>query len=207
MALTQQQWYTKLKGFVPSWWFEKQQYAVAYFNAMAAVFAQVDQDSDDQKNAVFLTRSTTPILDLSGEEQGEITRMGAEQDPSYVTRIQRITSATDPIDIKTAVDELLAVGQCLILEAPIDNAFCSRGTFCSRDSYISDFFRNFFAIVVQPQEHKPYSFAARGNFCSRSDFYGTTSVSGSIYASIVATVNAMKADGVMYSIIESDTLT
>lgn len=207
MALTQEQWYQKIKKFVPSWWFERESLSggalsPALFRAMAALFQQIQQDTDDAQAATFITGATSPILDLLGDERSR-ARLSLELDPAYRTRIQRITSQTDLDDIQTAVDALLLIPPCTIQEAPLTSLYCSRSTFCSRDQFFLNYLRNAFLIVVPRQTHAPYSFTSRSMFCSRSSFAGSNVTSNSIYSSIIATVDAMKADGVLYGIVES----
>lgn len=202
MAQNLEQWYEKLRAWVPSWWFEQERYNVAVFMATAAMFQRVEQDTLDHFNTTFLGQATNPVLDLIASERG-ITRMAGESDSALVVRIQRITSQTDKTAIKQAVDKLLIVAGCKILEAPQNSPYASRRCFASRDEIECSFKENLFTIVVPKQIHVPYSFVSRLNFASRSNFAGTSTTSTAEYASIITAVNAMKAFGVMYRIVES----
>ena len=205
MALTQQQWYEKLRKFVPSWTFEDEKTSVAVFQAIAAVLAQVQSDADASFNATFLSRSTAPILDVEGDERG-VARLTDEEDSSYYPRIQRITSNTDPASIKAIVDSFLLFGECTILESPLDSPYCSRDAYCSRSIFIINATRNYFLILIPKQIHAPYAFCSRLTFTSRhtwqSNFVGSLDASDSIFASIIAAVDQAKAFGVMYGILE-----
>ncbi len=202
MALTQDEWFQKLKKFVPGWWFEKNKYAPALFNGMAAYFSQVQVDGDDQFDATFLTGQTTPILDLSGSEVSK-ERLPGESDPNYVVRIQRITNLSDAPDIKAMVDALLIVPGCKIQNVPFNNIYCNRGSFISRDNYLSGFLQDFFIIIVPKQVHAPYSFASRLYFDNRQNFFGSNVDPTEQFTSIIKQVNDSIAFGVMYSIVES----
>lgn len=202
MALTQAQWNTKIRSLLPSWWFEQDRRTPGLIQAIAAVFAQLDIDANDAFNSTFITRSTAPILDVLGDERN-LTRLSGETDANYASRIQRITSETDKISIKAAVDALLSNPGCKILETPIDNPYLSRGCYLSRDSYLTDIQKNFFWIVIPKQTHAAYSFASRGNYMSRLDFMGTATTTQTLYPSIITLVNAMKAFGVLFGIVES----
>jgi|SRR5665213_449169 len=211
MAQTKSQWAAKLKSFVPGWWFQEGSYfAAAVFNAAAAVFATLDQDQEDMLNTTFITRSAAPVEDLLGDERSK-TRLTGETNPNYATRIQRITSFTDAPDILAAVNAILSNPGAKLLEAPTDSPYCSRGTFLSRDNYLSAFLDNYFAIVVPLQNHVPYTFAFDGNeataqqlyFASRKNFVGNSGSSEAIYPALIALVNSMKAFGVLFRVIES----
>jgi len=202
MMLTQDQWFEKIKKFVPSCLFAQEDLAIATFQAIAALLAQTDQDAQDHFNATFLTRATTPILELEGEERN-IVRLTEELDSSYVKRIQRITSQTDLANIKAAVDALLLVSGCVISEASKDSPYCNRKTYCNRDNYLTAFLNDFFTIITPKQTHSPYSFISRNCFCSRANFVGSYLLSQLNYSLIVTVVDSMKAFGVMYRIIES----
>jgi hypothetical protein len=199
--LTQQQWYDKLKKFVPSWWFEKIQYSQALYQAVAATFLQLEQDSDDQFNATFITEATTPVLDAIGDERS-IDRNTSETDALYRPRVQRITSATDKASLKALVDSFLLTGECTIYEAPLDAPYYARGFYCGREAYLLEARRNFFLVVIPQQVHASYSFYARSVYAARSNFFGSTDSSATIFASIIAALDRAKAFGVMYAILE-----
>lgn len=205
MALTQQQWYEKLRKFVPSWTFEGEVTSVAVFQGLAAMFAELQRDADAAFNASFILLAVGDQLDILGDERG-VARLTDEEDASYALRVQRITSKTDRADIKALIDSLLLVGECTILEAPLDSPYCSREYFCSRSAYIVRAARNYFLVLIPQQVHSPYSFCSRAYFTSRytwqTNFVGTLDASNTIFASVIAAVDQAKAFGVMYSILE-----
>lgn len=207
--MTQDQWYRKLRSFVPSWVFEKEHYSVALFNAIAAVFAASEVDSTDQFDETFLTRAQDPALDAEGAERN-IGRLLGEADSFYAHRIQRITSETDRTSIETLVNELLLVPPCIILESPFDRPYVHRTTFCSRANYIIGGDRNYFVVVIPKQVHVPYTFVSRGfdypasggNFCSRRGFVGDEDLTPELFKVIITAIDRTKALGVMYSVVE-----
>lgn len=200
--MTAEQWYQQLRAWVPGWWFEDEHYNVAVFRAMGEVMAQVEEDSIDQFNATFLTRSTAPILDLAGSERNQ-TRLSGESDASYANRIQRLSSASDWPEIKAAVDSVLLVPGCKILEAPGGKPYGTRKSFISRDEYFCSFREDMATVVVPKQIHAPYSFASRGNYASRGSFMGSATSSTQTYSTLVNVINALKAFGVLFRIVES----
>jgi hypothetical protein len=209
-ALSQDDWYTKISKFVPSWYFEKESEPLpntpAVFRAMAAVFSQIQHDTDDGVNATFLTLSSDPVLDLMGDERS-IARIPGELDPPYSNRVQRITSQTDEPDIQAAVDHLLLVMGCLIRESPDDHPYASRKNFASRDWYVTAYRQDFFTLVTPLQAHAPYAFSGSGSeswhYFSDWDYAGPNPLASVIYQSVIALVNSMKAFGVMYRLAES----
>lgn len=93
MAQTADQWYAKLKKFVPSWYFEGDEQAVCYtrgvFKGLAAVMAAVQSDADDQQAVTFIMNAAdvAPYTDLHGSERSVIRQPG-ELDAAYKIRIR-----------------------------------------------------------------------------------------------------------------------
>lgn len=188
---------------VPSWWFERNVLAPAVIDSLADMFLGLDQDVDDQVANTYILQAVAQALDEHGFERG-VDRLRGEVDAAYRRRVQRITSQTDKVDIKAAVDEILIQGECTILESPADAPFCSRGSFVGRSSFILGFGLNEFLVLVPKQQHSPYSFCSRSLYCSRDSFAGTTDLVTDLYASIIATINRLKAFGVMYGVVETE---
>ena len=163
---------------------------------------QTQIDGDDQFEAVFIGNETTPILDLTGSEVGK-TRLSGENDQNYQTRIRTLSNQSDAIDIKKLVDSLLLVPGCKIQSSPINNPYCNRGSFASRDNYLCGFLQNFFIVIVPKQIHAPYSFCSRGYFDNRLNFAGSNVDPTQQFTSIIQQINDSIAFGVMYSIVES----
>lgn len=119
MALSQAQWYAKLRKFVPSWWFEEDDqavcYAVALFEAMAAFWHQLQLDGDDAFNASFLigndpiNGNQTPYLDLRGQEVGK-SRLGTDTNLTYAARIQEIFGTSFYANLQAQVNACLNNG-------------------------------------------------------------------------------------------------
>lgn len=93
MALTADQWYLKIKKFVPSWYFTNDEKTVCYtrgsFKAIAAVFAQLQADTDSQQAATFIMQSSAPVLDLLGDERSLARRPG-EIDATYAPEVRDV---------------------------------------------------------------------------------------------------------------------
>lgn len=201
MALTQAQWYEKLRKLVPSWMFEQEKITVAVFQAWAAVLAQVHQDADDAFAASFITSAVAPALEKLAEERS-IVEIEDESITNYRSRIQKITSNSDKPAIKALIDSFLFTGECTILEAPGDSLYCSRGVYLSRGEYLIGFARNFFLVLIPKQAHPPYSFLSREYFASRQNFMGSLDLRDTLFTSIITAVNQVKAFGVMWELVE-----
>jgi hypothetical protein len=204
MAMSQAQWFTKLKSFLPSWWYENEKYQIAVLEAMAAVFAELDIEADNHFNETFISKATAPVLDAHGAERS-VDRLTGELDAPFSQRIRYIINQSNPVDIKTMVDSLLIKGKCDIREHGLGDAlFASRGSFCNRHEVFTDISYDTFSIVVDKQLHDPYSFLSRENFASREDFIGSSESSLPIFQAIAAAVNKAKAFGVLYRISETN---
>jgi len=202
---TQAQWLEHLKRFVPRWQFEDgskdSKFNLGVFNAVAAIFSELESEADEHITETFIMQSSAPIIDLHGDERGK-TRASGELTPPFAMRVQRITNTSDKVDIKAAVDALLVRGECTIFEAPADSPYLSRGVYLNRNAVLMDMKRNYFLISVPSQAHAPWSSLGRDAYASRGAYLGSEVQLSQAYINIIAAVNDMKAFGVMYGIVE-----
>lgn len=96
MALTIDQWNAKVTKWVPSLHFvdhgkESGIVAKAFFYAMAGMFQQIQQDTDDAQASTFFGDSIAPVIDLLGDERSAPRKSG-ETDRPYGTRLSNILS-------------------------------------------------------------------------------------------------------------------
>lgn len=202
MALTQEQWYQKIKGLVPGWFFENENYQKAHEQALAKLLATVQQDIEDQRDQSFILRANEENLNVLGEERS-VERLRNETNEAYAVRVQNIGNNSNLPAIERLVNSLLIRGVCQIIEGySAENAFFSRGVFFGRDWFFNDFNYNFFAIAVDSQVHPPYSFFSRDYFTSRENFFGSDESANVVMESVVQAVNKVKAHGVLYKIVE-----
>lgn len=205
MALTQNEWYLKLKSWLPTWWFEETGYNEAVLQGLAAVFAAVQENGEQHQQQTFITMSDTPFIDAHGDERG-VDRLPAEPNGPYATRIQNLTSRTNVPSLKAAVDALLIKGESTFIEHgdwAEGHPYFNREAFYNRRELFTDLSYNVFSIVVAKQLHDPYSFFNREYFANREDFVGSNESSQEIFDQIVASVNKSKVGGVMYRIVET----
>lgn len=205
MALTQAQWLSKLQGLLPAWWFDLPQNQQAVLNGIAAVFAEVDQEKDNYFAQTMIGQSNGAILDEHAAERS-LTRQTGELDPSLRYRTVNIVNQTAAAQIKALVDSLLVIGPCTVKEDYKDVAYASRGNFLNRHELLTAYHNDMLTIVTPPQQHVPYSFLSRKNFCSRQNFAGSTATATAIYNAVIAAVNSAKAFGVLFKIVELNTV-
>lgn len=117
MALTVDEWYAKLKKFVPSWVFENEDQGLAdgVFYGLAAIYHQVQVDAEDHFNATFIQEAAAPVLDGLGFERHK-DRTTGETDAAYRIRVRNLRNASNLSDIQAAVDGQLHNGSATIIE-------------------------------------------------------------------------------------------
>lgn len=201
MAKTKAQWYEKLKGWLPTWWFEKIQNQEAVLRGMAAILERLELSLDEHYDETFILKAYGPYLDEHGGERNT-PRNAYELDPSYANRIRNIVNTTNCPAIKAAVDALLEVGTSIIREDFEGSPFFDREYFFSRGDIMVETIINTFSIIVDRQVHAPYSFYSRENFCDREDFIGRNESSLELFQLIIDLVNRNKAFGTLYRVIE-----
>jgi hypothetical protein len=201
MALTQAEWYKKLKAFVPEWYFENEHFQVGHFQALAKLLAQIQADADDSIEQTFIDTADGGYLDLHGSER-TVPRFTGELDAPYRPRIKAITNTVNRPALKALVDSLLVVGECIITEDYENSLFFSRGVYQNRAFLLITNLYNAFTIVLENQTHEPYSFLDRGAYMSRGDYMGELAAPQELFESIVSAVNKAKAFGVFYRLVE-----
>ena len=201
MALTQAQWFAKLKGWVPEWFFSTPKYSEAQFQALAAVFAAIEVVCDNHQIETFIAQAHGQFLDEHGLERN-IFRLLNELDATLSPRIRNITNTVNGVSLKELVDQLLSVGEATLVEDYEASRFFNRELFLNRGDILVDAIYNVFSIIVPKQIHAPFSFYSREYFNNREDFIGTNESSLELFQLIVETVNRAKALGTMYRLIE-----
>jgi hypothetical protein len=198
---TQEEWYKKLRSWVPAWFFEEEDVNVAKFQAMAALLASIEARAVEHQQETFIAQADQGYLDEHGLERN-LTRGTLELDVAFSQRIRYITNSTSKPAIKRLVDALLSVGVCEISEDFEAGVYCDREDFFSRGELFIDAIYNVFSIIVDKQVHTPYSFYDREYFCDREDFIGTQESSLELFQLIIEAVDKAKALGTLYRLIE-----
>lgn len=203
MALTKDQWYQKLRSWVPSWVFEDESSNVALFMGMAKLLEALQDDVDNLKAQTFIDEATAPYLDLLGNERS-VARVSGELNPSYRVRIKTksLKSQVSVPDLASIVNQMLIRGVCAIKEDFQGSVFLDRESFLNRGEIILTPIHNTFSIVVDKQIHEPFSFVDREYFADSEDFVGAADSNEKIFELIVEAVNENKAFGTLYRIVE-----
>lgn len=152
MALTQDQWLSKLRRFVPAWMFEDEGRNLAIFNGMAKLLADHGTEADDLIDQTFLLEASDSYLDLHGSERG-VRRLAGEEDDAYRERIRYIRNSIALNTIFPAVKAVLNNGDPIIIEN-WQYGFADSELFCDcEDSVYLDRTRiyNRFTVIIPIQ--------------------------------------------------------
>ena len=200
--MSQESWYLKLKSYVPSWVFEKEEKSEAIFQGLAKVMQRVEDDFRQHVVETQIDNSTEEYLELMGEERG-ILRLTGESLGAYRQRVKEIVNRSNCPAIKAIVDTLLINGESRIIEHyNIGNFFMNRGAYFNRGVIPTNLFYNAFTIIVPDQTPLPVTFFDRENFFNREDTMGSTESSFSLFERIIEAVNDNKAFGAVYRLLE-----
>jgi len=201
MALTQAQWFEKLKGWVPDWFFEESKVQAAHFQAMAKLFSELETNLENHIGETFICQSEAIFLDQHSSERN-IKRFLNELDSVLCLRVRNIANTSDPISIKSIVDGFLVAGESVIVEHEENIVLLNRETFLDRGFAFGNIFYDFFTIIVDKQIRPPVTFMDRENFMDREDIYGQVESNIDLFISIVDAVNRAKAFGILFRLIE-----
>jgi hypothetical protein len=198
--MTKAQWYTTLVGWLPDWWtVSGEDEAVLW--GMAAVLEKLEASMGEHAAQTFILQAETGYLDEHGGERN-LSRLIGELNPAFADRIRNIVNTANRPALKALVDALLDVGESTIVEDYESSTFFNTEDFMNRGEVLITAIYNAFSIIVDNQVHAPYSFFTREDFCDREDFIGTNESSLELFQQIVEAVNAAKALGTVYRLIE-----
>ena len=203
MAKTQDQWFNTLKSWVPQWFFEREIYSYALFQALAKLLTQLSEDVEDSVRQTFIDEAVGAYLDLLGDERGCV-RITGEFDAQYAVRIKNkslVNQSSKPA-LLAIINQLLIAGEAAVKEDWQGGVFYDRDSYYNRAEIVLDPIDNAFTIVVDKQVHEPYSFYDREYFHDRNAFTGTDLSSDYVFQLILNAVNDNKAFGVLYRIFE-----
>lgn len=202
MALTQAQWYRKLRGWVPTWVFESERLQDAHFEALAKILETLQELVEDQRDQTFIDFADAPVLDLHGDER-TTARLEDEPDGSYRERIRNLSNKVNKPDLKTIIDALLLIGEALIIEDFANGVFLDREAFLNRGELIllSDIY-NSFTVIIDMQEPQPFSYLDREYFINRDAYAIRLESSAAFFNAIVKAIDDNKALGTLYRVVE-----
>lgn len=115
MALSQSEWYEKLKSFVPTWFFAEEQVNVALFQAIAKVLHDKQEEVEAAIVDSYIQQTSGSYLDLHGSERS-VHRSTGETDGDYADRIVNIRNSTSLPTLYQAVTDVLNNGLPTFIE-------------------------------------------------------------------------------------------
>jgi hypothetical protein len=201
MALTKEQWFLKLKGWVPVWVLEDPQFQSAHFYALAKLLATLQAEMETQKALTYIGTASAPELDLHGSERST-PRISMELDGSYKVRIRSLANKVNKPALKQIVDDLLLVGECIIIEDYEGGSFYSREYFYNRGALTLEFIHNAFSVVFDNQRPEPFIYFNREGFLNRDAYTVSLNTPEAFFAAIVQAIGDNKALGTLYRVIE-----
>ncbi len=200
--LTAAEWEEKLRSWVPSWYFERDEVSRARMKGLAAILAALEDSLADHIAATYIMESEGDVLDLHGDER-KVARLHLELDPNYAPRVQKIVNNSNKPAIKAIVDAILLIGECDVREDYAYGIFCDRGSFWSREEILLESaIRNAFTVVIQNQRPHALAFTDRGFFLERDVFAGDDAGSFDILEAIRVAVNQARAAGCLFRIVQ-----
>lgn len=201
MALSKEQWFKKLKGWVPAWFFESSAYQSAHFYALADLLSKLQTEMEEHKAETYILTSSAPQLDLHGAER-TTARITSELDGSYKVRIQSLANKVSKPALKQIVDQLLLVGECTIIEDWEGSTYFNRENFFNRGSLILDLLHNTFTVLFDNQRPQPFAYFDREDFFNRETYMTSLTTPTAFFDAIVQSIADNKALGTLYRVVE-----
>lgn len=116
MALTQEQWFDKIKRWHPQGFIEEGSTLEANFQGLAKLLSVQQEDMEATQRQTFLENQTGNLLDTAGGER-LVARKEDEVDVPYRNRIRTTGAAVSPDPLQTAINKLLpATAQGVFME-------------------------------------------------------------------------------------------
>ena len=201
MALSQTEWFEKLKSLVPTWVFEKDKFNVAIFQGMAKVLEQGQLQYENHLKETFIDTAGEDFLDIHADERS-VERLPSDTISTYRQKIKNIVNNSNCPAIKVLVDALLIKGESTITEHHTPENFFNREAFYNRGVLGNEVEYDAFTILVDFQVPDPSGFFDREAFYDREFTYGSHDSLLSVFENIVDTVNKNIAYGTVYRLIE-----
>jgi len=199
---TKAQWETKIKSWVPAWFYTDKPTETAIIRAFAKVFSEIELDLDDEVAQTFIGEAVDGYLGMLGDERS-VEKFPGEFDDDYRKRVRAaiISNANIPAII-ALLNKIVIRGEVFVKEDYEVQAFMNRGAFLNRGEIFIEPILNTYTIVVDRQVHAPFSFFNRDFFCNRKDFIGQASSSAKVFDLMIKTVKEEKALGTFFRIVE-----
>jgi hypothetical protein len=200
MALSQDQWYEKLKGLVQSWVTDNPG-SVANFKAIAKALSEQQTVADNHIAETYIDSSSDEYTAIHGDERS-VYRLPGENLSSYKARVKLITNKSNLPAIRDIVQAQLIRGQPTIIEHHNASNFLNRDSYLNRNIIDYQVLYNAFTILIDYQIPEATSFLNRESFFNREFLNGSSISSDEVFSNIIKAVNENKAFGTVYRLIE-----
>lgn len=199
-------WFEKLKSFVPSWVLGDEnpdkERTLAVFRGAAAALQKAEDFGTGAIDDTFISTAQEPYVHRHGEERS-VARLRNEPLSAYRERVKLIVNNSNIPALKNLITPLLIKGEPIFIEH-----FAATGGFLNRESYLNrniidyQVLYNAFTIIIEQQIPDAMLFCNRLNFLNNEEFIGSKTSIDSVFENVIETVNANKAFGTVYRLIE-----
>lgn len=194
-------WKTKVDSFVQNSVYKDTEITEAVMWGLAAVLCKIDETLSFHVVQTYICQAERAYLLEHGRER-KVDPEDGESDLSYATRVKQIANKVSCPDIKAVVDSLLDVGTSEIVEDANSSIFFNGESFFNRNNIMISKIETAFTILVDSQVHEPYSFADNDHFADRDSHAGHIRSNLELFNIIIEAVNAVKACGTAFRLIE-----
>jgi len=156
MALTKEQWASKIRTFFPQWFFEVEQNNIAFINGLSAALSATQVLMEENFNKTFIGNASDSLLELHGSER-TVVRTTGESDSLYRERIRSLLNLSTQNELFNALKSCLSNGDPLLIENHNYGYF----GFVDNELYFDDQksiwlshhkFWNWFTVIIPAQE-------------------------------------------------------
>lgn len=191
MALTHQQWFEKLRSWVPTWFLDREPGAMpvieGVFWALAKVAMEVEADMLAVKASTYITQASGGVIDAHGDERG-VARLSGEIDSAFAARVSTFGAGSTLAATRDAINSALnGFGVSCSLHEGYDNNSFADEMFVSTSgqSFIFEEHREFnFFFVHIPSTGMPDGPAK-----------------DTLHANIIESIESSKAVGISYDVL------
>jgi len=194
-------WKRKVDAFVQNSVYKDTELTEAVMWGLAAVLCKIDSTLSFHVVQTYICQAERAYLLEHGRER-KVEAEIDETDVSYSTRIKQIANKVSCPDIKAVVDALLDFGEADIIEDGNSAIFFNRDSFFNRNEVMISRVETAFTILIDNQVHEPYSFADSEFFADRDSHMGHIKSNLELFNIIIEAVNAVKACGTAFRLIE-----
>ncbi len=180
--MTQEQWFARLKTWVPKWFLVDEVHNIAILQALAKLLAERMTEVEGLVTETFIQQASASWLALHGKDRNVFQAPGEDLE-AFRLRVRNSNTASKITfaNIEDLVESMVVTGSWWVKEDFRGSIFCARGDYFSRSAIIFTSVVNGFTIYVDNQ----------------GDMGVINAIAGG--------VNAIKAFGCLYRLVERTT--